>query len=70
MTPIQIIARHTAVEPHPSDTLTEIGIDQVARITLAMELEDELGIHLSDAELFMASTVGDLVRVVEGRVAA
>ena len=45
----------------------DLDISSLILITLASELEDELGIDIDDEELGQIQTIGDLFRAIEGR---
>jgi acyl carrier protein len=45
----------------------DLDISSLILITLASELEDELGIDIDDEELGRIQTIGDLFKAVEGR---
>ena len=45
----------------------DLDISSLILITLASELEDELGIDIDDEELVQIQTIGDLLKAIEGR---
>ena len=45
----------------------DLDISSLILITLASELEDELGIDIDDEELGQIQTIGDLFRAIEGK---
>jgi len=45
----------------------DLDISSLILITLASELEDELGIEIDDEELSRIQTIGDLFKAIEGR---
>jgi acyl carrier protein len=45
----------------------DLDISSLILITLASELEDELGIDIDDEELGRIQTIGDLFKAIEGR---
>ena len=45
----------------------DLDISSLILITLASELEDELGIDIDDEELGQIQTIGDLFKAIEGR---
>jgi long-chain acyl-CoA synthetase len=53
-----------AVDPG-CDLALDLGLDSLARVELAVQLESELGISLEDGDLACASSVGDLLALVE-----
>jgi acyl carrier protein len=52
----------------PLATLTELGLDSLDYITLAMAMQEEFGVEIDDQELAPASTVADTVRLLESRL--
>ena len=49
----------------PATTLRDLQIDGAARVHLAMEIEDEFGVVLSDDTVQGWDCVADVMRVVE-----
>lgn len=47
-----------------NDRLDDMGYDSLARVELAMEIEDEFNIALADDILDKAQTVGDVLKLV------
>jgi acyl carrier protein len=45
----------------------DLDISSLILITLASELEDELGIDIDDEELGRIQTIGDLFNAIEGK---
>jgi acyl carrier protein len=45
----------------------DLDISSLILITLASELEDELGIDIDDEELGQIQTIGDLFKAIEGK---
>jgi acyl carrier protein len=45
----------------------DLDISSLILITLASELEDELGINIDDEELGRIQTIGDLFKAIEGK---
>ena len=45
----------------------DLDISSLILITLASELEDELGIDIEDEELGRIQTIGDLFKAIEGK---
>jgi acyl carrier protein len=61
-------AKLTAADVDDTTSLREdLDISSLILITLASELEDELGIDIDDEELGRIQTIGDLFKAVEGR---
>ncbi|HTF15854.1 MAG TPA: acyl carrier protein [Burkholderiales bacterium] len=61
-------AKLTAADVDDATSLRQdLDISSLILITLASELEDELGIDIDDEELGSIQTIGDLFRAVEGR---
>jgi len=58
-----------AVDPG-CDLALDLGLDSLARVELAVQLETELGISLEDGDLACAGSVGDLLALVERDEAA
>ncbi len=53
-----------AVTPH-SDLALDLGLDSLARVELAVQLETELGVSLEDGDLAATGSVADLLALVE-----
>jgi len=61
-------AKLTAAEVDDATSLRQdLDISSLILITLASELEDELGIDIDDEELSRIQTIGDLFKAIEGR---
>ena len=61
-------AKLTAADVDDATSLRQdLDISSLILITLASELEDELGIDIEDEELGRIQTIGDLFRAIEGR---
>jgi acyl carrier protein len=61
-------AKLTAADIDDSTSLRQdLDISSLILITLASELEDELGIDIDDEELVRIQTIGDLLNTIEGR---
>ncbi|MBS1212552.1 MAG: histidine kinase [Proteobacteria bacterium] len=61
---IGLIARHKGiafVDIAPSAELADLGITSLDAITLAYELEEQLGVEIPNAEIESVRTVQDLV---------
>lgn len=48
--------------------LEDLGADSLDKVELAMELEDQFDIDIGDKETEELITVGDLIRLVEGKL--
>ena len=61
-------AKLTAAEVDEATSLRQdLDISSLILITLASELEDELGIDIDDEELGRIQTIGDLFKAIEGK---
>ena len=61
-------AKLTAADVDDATLLRQdLDISSLILITLASELEDELGINIDDEELGRIQTIGDLFKAIEGR---
>jgi acyl carrier protein len=61
-------AKLTAADIDEATSLRQdLDISSLILITLASELEDELGIDIDDEELGRIQTIGDLFKAIEGR---
>jgi acyl carrier protein len=61
-------AKLTAADVDDATSLRQdLDISSLILITLASELEDELGIDIDDEELGRIQTIGDLFGAIEGR---
>lgn len=49
----------------PEKSLADLGLDDLDRIEIVMNLEETLGIEISDAELSSIDTVQDIIDVCE-----
>lgn len=47
---------------------SDLGFDSLNRVELRQAIEESLGIEISDSELDDAETVGDVIRLVEGKM--
>ncbi len=67
------VAARVDKRPFPHVTLgskiSEIGIDSLSVMQIVGELETELGIVIPDEDLVEITTVGDLCKKVEARLA-
>ncbi|MCQ8771905.1 acyl carrier protein [Streptomyces telluris] len=54
----------------PEATLTEAGVDSMAVAVLAMVIEDEYGLVITEADLSANSTVADLAALIGRHLAA
>ena len=53
----------------PDATKDDLDLDSLAVVELAIVLDKECGLKISDDELFETRTVGDIVRLMEERSA-
>lgn len=61
-------AKLTAADVDDATSLRQdLDISSLILITLASELEDELGIDIDDEELGRIQTIGDLFKAIESR---
>jgi len=61
-------AKLTAADVGEATSLRQdLDISSLILITLASELEDELGIDIDDEELGQIQTIGDLFKAIDGR---
>jgi len=61
-------AKLTAADVDEATSLRQdLDIGSLILITLASELEDELGIDIEDEELGRIQTIGDLFKAIEGK---
>ena len=61
-------AKLTAADVDEATSLRQdLDISSLILITLASELEDELGIDIDDEELGQIQTIGDLFKAIEGK---
>ncbi len=61
-------AKLTAADVDEATSLRQdLDISSLILITLASELEDELGIDIDDEELGHIQTIGDLFKAIEGK---
>lgn len=51
-----------------SNLRTELGIDSYAAIELAYSLEDKFNVAISDNELPLLNTVGDIIELVQKKL--
>lgn len=51
-----------------ADLINDLGADSLDAIELLIEAEDEFGIEVTDDEAEACTTVGDWIKLVEGRV--
>jgi acyl carrier protein len=67
------IARHSVVGveavTETANLADDLGIDSLDMVGIAIELEGELDIDISDELIESAFTVGDIVKAVEGLLA-
>ena len=61
-------AKLTAADVDEATSLRQdLDIGSLILVTLASELEDELGIDIEDEELGRIQTIGDLFNAIEGK---
>ena len=61
-------AKLTAADVDEATSLRQdLDISSLILITLASELEDELGIDIDDEELGRIQTIGDLFKAIDGK---
>jgi acyl carrier protein len=66
-----ILLRHNPAGPHPAapvtidDALTDLGIDSLELLSLGASMEREFDIDIDDATLASATSVRDLLTIVE-----
>ncbi len=58
-------AKLTAVDVNDATSFRDLDLGSLILVTLAAELEDELGIDIDDDELSRIQTVGDLFKAIE-----
>lgn len=46
--------------------LSDLGLDSLEKMDLAMQLEDAFGVSLDEEDFLACDTVSDLVRLIEG----
>jgi acyl carrier protein len=66
------LAQTCALAPeqiHPGATLIEVGLDSVRGINFLIALETHFEIEFPDDAVVTASTVEDVIRIVEARLA-
>lgn len=49
--------------------LSDLGLDSLEKMDLAMQLEDAFGTSLDEEDFLACDTVSDLVRLIEGTTA-
>lgn len=68
---LEVVAKLAGVELGKLEAKTELvadlGIDSPKALQLLVELEDELGIEISDEEAARMETVGDVLAFYEGK---
>jgi acyl carrier protein len=58
-------AKLTASDVDDATSFQDLDLSSLILVTLAAELEDELGINIDDDELSRIQTIGDLFKVIE-----
>ncbi|MHC4493411.1 MAG: acyl carrier protein [Planctomycetota bacterium] len=71
---IELIAKvtsHASDELKPEmDLIADLGVDSTKALQLLVEIEDNLGVEISDDEAETLNTVSDVCTIVEQRAAA
>jgi len=67
----KIITEHLGVDEAPDDKgiIDDLGADSLDQVELVMALEVEFDIEIPDDDFEEAITVGDVVKIVRGRLA-
>ena len=58
-------AKLTAADVNDATSFRDLDVGSLILVTLAAELEDELGINIDDDELSRIQTIGDLFKAIE-----
>jgi len=58
-------AKLSATEIDDATSFQDLDVGSLILVTLAAELEDELGINIDDDELSRIQTIGDLFKAIE-----
>ena len=53
-----------------NSTFEELGIDSLAALSIALDVETEFGLDIPDEEVFSLRTVGDVVAGIRERLGA
>lgn len=64
----QIIEEASGLEAEaltPEAKISELGINSLAMIEIAVRIEDAFGVRLDDETVFRTSTVGELAELIE-----
>lgn len=65
---IDIINRYARVKAeHDDESLSDLGLDAIDLMSVALDIEDQHGVYISDAEIERWMTVGDVARIVGER---
>ncbi|MFF2328582.1 MULTISPECIES: acyl carrier protein [unclassified Streptomyces] len=67
-----ILVADLKVDPEavqPTATLEDTALDSLAIVELCLAVEQQLQVSISEDEIFAATTLGDLARLVEERSA-
>nr|WP_242516787.1 acyl carrier protein [Corynebacterium mendelii] len=51
----------------PEAGLAELGIDSIARVEIAIRIEDELGVRITDEDITPSTTLGQLETLIDSR---
>lgn len=69
-----LVAREARIFPDlvtdNAELLADLGVDHIDALCIAIAIEDELGVTLSDAELERFRTVAQLIGMVEAHFSA
>ena len=66
-----VIADHTDNASEITETtelVADLGIDSLGVMEVVADIEDKFDLTIADAELREVSTLGDVVRAIEGRL--
>ena len=58
-------AKLTTADVNDATSFRDLDLGSLILVTLAAELEDELGINIDDDELSRIQTIGDLFKAIE-----
>lgn len=67
-----LVAKELIVDPNKvvdrSHLMNDLGADSLEDVAVIVAVEGEFGIEIDDDEMNTVETVGDLVKMVEGKV--